>query len=231
MEIKNEKWKSLFEVQNSQIATNKAVEEKIDSYYFIYDCDVNRISFINSAFETITGYCPTTFTIDQLIEMIHPEDQPYFFNCEEKGLCLTNTLLFNEHFNYLMSYSYRIKTINGSYIWIKQQCQALEVSNQGHLTKTLVIHQRICDENFERPENDYKIFDKSRNIYLGIDNCYNLTKRELEVLEHIKNGDSSLEIAEKLFTSKYTIDTHRKNILKKTNSSNFLELLKKISIV
>lgn len=229
IEVKNTKWKELFDNQMSKKATNAPAEEQIHSYYFIYDCDVNQVSFINSAFETITNYSAKNFTVEQLIDSIHPDDQPYFFSCEEKGLEFTNSLSFNDHFQYIQSYSYRIKCKNDQYIWIKQQCQALEVNTQGHLTKTLVIHQRILENDFQRPINDFRIFDKSRNTYLDVENCYNLTKRELEILELIKNGFSSQEIGSQLYTSKYTIDTHRKNILKKTNSTNFLELIKKLS--
>jgi len=229
LEIKNEKWKELFDNQKSQTALNTPTISKISSYYFIFDCDVNKISFVNAAFDIITGYDSNTFTVEQLIEIIHPDDQPYFFNSEEKGLKFTNSLSFNEHFQYLISYSYRIKTNNGIYVWIRQQCQALEVNTQGHLTKTLVIHQKITDDDFKRTSNDYKIFDKSRNIYIDDNNCYNLTKRELQILELIQIGSNSAEIADQLYISKYTIDTHRKNILKKTNSSNFLELIKKLS--
>ena len=92
LEIKNEKWKDLFEQQKSQTASNEPTTEKIDSYYFIYDCNINQISFINLAFEIITGYDSKTFTVEKLIEMMHPEDQPYFFGCEEKGLQFTNKL-------------------------------------------------------------------------------------------------------------------------------------------
>lgn len=229
-EIKNSTWKELFENQNSQNAKNNPVIQQIDSYYFIYDCHTNQVSFINSAFETVTGYDPKTFTIEQLIEMIHPDDLSYFFDCESKGLQFTNSLAFNEHFNYLMSYSFRIKSAHGQYKWIRQQCQALEVNNQGHLSKNLVIHQSIADTNFVRAVNDHRIFDKSRNIYLDAENCYHLTKRELEILRLVQEGVSSLEISNRLFTSKHTVDTHRKNILKKTNSNNFIELIQKLSL-
>lgn len=227
--IKSYRWNELFEEQKSQTDNENIVIQKIDSYYFIYDCHDNQISFINSAFESITGYEPQRFTVEQLIEMIHPDDKPYFFSCEEKGLEFTNALASNEHFQYLLGFSYRIRLSNGSYQWIKQQCQALEVNNQGHLTKTLVIHQCIADSDYVRPMNDYRIFDKSRNIYLDADNCYHLTKRELQILKLIQEGSSSIEIANRLFTSKHTIDTHRKNILKKTNSSNFIALIQKLS--
>ena len=228
--IKNDKWKKLYDAQNSKTSKNEENTQLIDSYYFIYDCHLNQISFINSAFDTITGYDSATFKIDDLIERMHPEDRDYFFSCEEKDLLFKNNLSYNENFNYLFSYSYRICTNTGEYIRIRQTCQALEVNNSGHLTKTLVIHQRIEDFD-ERPINDHRIYDKTRNIYLDSENCYKLTKRELEVLNLIQIGYNSVEIADKLCTSKYTIDTHRKNILNKTNSANFIELLRKLSFV
>jgi DNA-binding CsgD family transcriptional regulator len=168
------------------------------------------------------------FVIDQLIDIMHPEDQPYFFECEERDLEFKNTLSFNEHFNYLYSYTYRIKIKTGEYVRIRQTCQALEVDNKGHLTKTLVIHQRIANFD-ERPNNDRRIYDKTRNIYLDTQNCYKLTKREFEILLLIQEGLNSEEIAKKLHSSIYTINTHRKNILNKTNASNFIELLRKLS--
>lgn len=51
-----------------------------------------------------------------------------------------------------------------------------------------------------------------------------LTKREKEVLKLIAKGMSTLEIAEKLFVSKHTIDTHRKNLLGKLNIKNSVGL-------
>lgn len=227
-EIKNEKWKELFEKQKSQTAKNKENPSRIDSYYFIFDCDVNKISFVNAALKTLAGYEPDTFTIEKLLEIIHPEDQPYFFACEERDLAFTNNLLFNEHFRYLFSYTYRILTKTNEYIRIKQTCQALEVNNQGHLTKTLVIHQKT-DDFEERPINDHRIFDKTRNIYLDSENCYNLTKTELKILHFIQEGLNSKEIAKILCKSQHTVITHRKNILKKTNSDNFIQLLRKLS--
>lgn len=227
-EIKNEKWRELFYKQKSKTSNNQEKPALIDSYYFIYDCEVNKFSFINSAFHTVTGYNTETFTVDKLIETIHPDDKSYFFACEEKDLAFTNSLLFNEHFRYLFTYTYRILTASHEYIYIRQTCQALEVNNQGHLTKTLVSHQKIEDYR-ERPINDHRIFDKTRNIYLDSENCYNLTKTELKILGLIQEGLNSREIAEELCKSQHTVITHRKNILKKTNSDNFIQLLCKLS--
>jgi DNA-binding NarL/FixJ family response regulator len=54
----------------------------------------------------------------------------------------------------------------------------------------------------------------------------NLSKREKEVLQLISEGLTTGEIADKLFTSKRTIETHRQNMLGKTQSKNTASLIK-----
>lgn len=53
-----------------------------------------------------------------------------------------------------------------------------------------------------------------------------LSKRELEVLKLIGEGLTNGQIAEKLFTSKRTIDSHRKRIIEKTQAKNSAALIK-----
>ena len=53
-----------------------------------------------------------------------------------------------------------------------------------------------------------------------------LTRREKEVLEHISNGLTNQEIADKLFLDVTTINSHRKNMLTKFNVKNTAALVK-----
>ena len=53
-----------------------------------------------------------------------------------------------------------------------------------------------------------------------------LTRREKEVLSLIAEGSTNIEIAEKLFISVSTVDTHRKNLLLKLNARNTASLVK-----
>ncbi len=53
-----------------------------------------------------------------------------------------------------------------------------------------------------------------------------LTSREKEIIVLLEKNLSSKEIAETLFISVRTVETHRKNILKKTDTTNLLSLLK-----
>lgn len=53
-----------------------------------------------------------------------------------------------------------------------------------------------------------------------------LSRRELEILKLIGQGMTSQEIADMLFIGKTTVDTHRKNILRKLSLSGKSELLR-----
>ncbi|TLX73062.1 response regulator transcription factor [Labilibacter sediminis] len=58
-------------------------------------------------------------------------------------------------------------------------------------------------------------------------NTKDISKREKEVLQLVAKGLTTKEIAEKLFVSKRTIETHRSNILKKLDVQNTAELITK----
>ena len=59
----------------------------------------------------------------------------------------------------------------------------------------------------------------------NIDERDMLSEREVEILVGICQGLSTQEIADKLFLSKRTVDTHRANILEKTGSNNTASLV------
>lgn len=59
-----------------------------------------------------------------------------------------------------------------------------------------------------------------------IDQDSDLTEREIEILQLIVNEYTNQEIADKLYISKRTVDTHRTNLLQKTNSKNTAGLVR-----
>ena len=70
------------------------------------------------------------------------------------------------------------------------------------------------------------------NIKDGLNNLLNsktnsslqLTKKETEIIEFLIKGYTSQDIADAIGLSKHTVDTHRRNILKKNDCSNTSEL-------
>ncbi len=55
-----------------------------------------------------------------------------------------------------------------------------------------------------------------------------ITKRESEILKLIADGLTNQEIADKLFISSFTVDSHRKNLLLKFNAKNTATLIKTV---
>lgn len=53
-----------------------------------------------------------------------------------------------------------------------------------------------------------------------------LSRREIEVLKLVANGLTNKEIAEKLFISPLTVDSHRKNLIAKLEARNTASLIK-----
>lgn len=55
---------------------------------------------------------------------------------------------------------------------------------------------------------------------------FKLTAREKEIIELLKNGATNKQIADQLFLSIYTVETHRKNLMRKLKLSSPSALMK-----
>jgi DNA-binding NarL/FixJ family response regulator len=72
----------------------------------------------------------------------------------------------------------------------------------------------------KKSSNDFSAMDDS------VVNKFRLSKQEKEIIRLIIEGKTSREIADELFISKTTVDTHRRNINRKLEISNSSSLIK-----
>jgi DNA-binding NarL/FixJ family response regulator len=94
-----------------------------------------------------------------------------------------------------------------------------------HAIKTVASGQQYLSPEISM--NLLKKIQKSQEKNLSKDRAPGIiSKRELEVLKLIAEGYTNAEIAEKLFSSKRTIESHRKNLLEKTQVKNSAALIK-----
>lgn len=114
--------------------------------------------------------------------------------------------MFNPTFIFVTAYNqYAIKAIkNEAFDFLLKPVDIEELS------ETLDRYRLKCFKKTKTIRNQH-VFD-----------C--LSEREKDVLEFLLEGLSSKEIAEKLFISKTTVDTHRRNILDKTGLKSTIEL-------
>lgn len=64
-------------------------------------------------------------------------------------------------------------------------------------------------------------------IHKEKENLFELTGKELQILELVLSGMTNREISEKLQKSKRTVETHRFNLMRKMNVKNLIDLSKK----
>ncbi len=98
----------------------------------------------------------------------------------------------------------------------------LKNSSKDELLQTirLVMNNQSSFPYLEPKEEN--LFDKQDNFLRQ----FNLTRRETEIILLIKNNFTNQQIADKLFLSIYTIETHRKNIMQKLGLNNPAALMK-----
>ena len=101
--------------------------------------------------------------------------------------------------------------------------QAIKNNANGYLSKNCSIDdiKKTISNCFKKNINLPKIsIEGEDNISDGFSLKYKLTEREKEIIKHILDQKSNVEIAEKLEISKRTVETHRKNIMLKLNVKN-----------
>jgi DNA-binding NarL/FixJ family response regulator len=110
--------------------------------------------------------------------------------------------------------------------------QMIEAGVKGFLLKNTSIDEVLdAIETVSRGENCFSqelLYNIVRNLSHSNRTNYNdpnLSEREIEILQLICEGLSNQEIADKLFISKRTVDTHRSNILDKTGTNNTASLV------
>lgn len=90
------------------------------------------------------------------------------------------------------------------------------------------LHTVKCGRMYFSPEVSEKITSVALNGHKKPDAAIEprLTDRELEILKLISEEYSNAQIAEMLFISERTVETHRKNMLRKTNNKTIVGLMK-----
>ena len=102
--------------------------------------------------------------------------------------------------------------------------QLLSKGGNGYLLKNMerddlieAINEVLNDKIFLSKAANQKILEQYNNVTDALNNVPVLTRREKEILQLLYEGFTGPQIAEKLFLSPYTIETHRKNLLQKLN--------------
>jgi DNA-binding CsgD family transcriptional regulator len=177
--------------------------------------------------------------LDGFERIMHPDDR---FIVTKSGYHFMKMVLKadrEELRNYKLIYDFRIRTMasgvenhdKSDINWIRmtEQQSVLEFDKKGNPWLALSIMNISPDQNSERPGRSRLINQITEQVIdytaKSESSIFNLSVRETEILRLISKGLSSKQIADKLFISVHTVNTHRQNIISKMNVSTTTEAI------
>jgi len=207
-------------------------------YYYIFNFETYKLDFVSDGVRTVLGIEPDSFTLDYFFSILNPEDKDKMYEKEAIALDFFNHRLTREEMPlYKVSYLMRLRHSDGHYKTILHQARSINISNEGKIQQTLAVHTDISylnipfDHHISFIGNNGKSYFAIETIapYEFVENKFKeqFTKREIEIIIKIAKGNSFTEIAELLNISPQTINTHKKNILKKAGCKRSPELIAK----
>jgi len=111
--------------------------------------------------------------------------------------------------------------------------QFLSRGGNGYLLKNMeraelltAINEVLGDKVFLSAAATQKILEQYNSVNSALKNNSILTRREKEILHLLYEGLNGPQMAERLFLSIYTIESHRKNLMQKLNVNSTQQLLK-----
>lgn len=109
----------------------------------------------------------------------------------------------------------------------------MDAGISGFILKTIgrnelieAINEVSCGNVYFSREVSNEILRSLANRNDSEEETYRLTDREIEILKLISQEFSNADIARQLYISERTVETHRKNIYRKTNTKTIVGLIK-----
>lgn len=129
--------------------------------------------------------------------------------------------------DFKLIYDYRRKDKQGDYIRVVEQQNVLELDRDNNVWLALSILDISPDKDILTPSRCRLINSKTGDFFHfpPEEEPPKLSSREVEILSLISKGMISKQIADKLFISVNTVNTHRQRIIEKLNVSNTAEAI------
>jgi DNA-binding CsgD family transcriptional regulator len=205
-------------------------------YYFILNFFDVTFEYVSPDVMKVVGCRPEDYNFGVIFDKVHPDDS--------NSMRLKEGIASNFFYKqispnkipfYKSTYTFRIKNPNGGWKTILHQSIALQMTEDDRIHYVLCVHSDIT---FLSPNADdvisflgingepsYTVSVKAPQAINQPANNSLISQREKEIIVLLAEGFSSKQIAGQLYISQHTVDTHRRNLLKKTGAQNTLELV------
>ena len=204
---------------------------------YVLDYRTREYCYVGQNTRQVIGIPPEPFLdggVPFCHQQMHEDDLKIFLGITFQKRLTHLVTVKEERDKYWYTINYRLKDFQGKNVHVLQQTKMLEVDEQGY---PLVVMGYIT--NITNIKHDNRIVDTiskwdekkglcclNKDIYFPGNDDIRLSERETEILKWVLEGLSSKCIADKLYLSTHTVNTHRKNMLVKTNAKNTADLLR-----
>ena len=206
------------------------------SFFYVVETPAHKYHFMGKQQVNVSGYSNEEFIergVELFLQNVHLEEVEIVLNQIYPAY---TTLIVNssaeDRKKIQFQYHYRFRRKDGEHVNLMEQLYLLEVDQVGLPALVLgnvitlgsndVLPIRasaklITDSGFSET-----IFSKT---YQSISNDISkVTDRELDILRNLATGKTSKQIGDELYISPHTVDTHRRNLLKKLDCRSVVEL-------
>jgi len=203
--------------------------EQNNQFFYVADAIHMKIHFASKGSKEILGIPPGELSFYHFMEATHPSDIQRLNLGRTKVVKVAQDLFIAEEGYTILSTNYKYRKPSGEYSDFLIQCYLFYTTIPYKTVFFLKIHTNI---------DGYKKIKHGYHYYIGTDLSYfrypddNLlmkgnifSDREFEIIGLIESGLDSEEIADKLFLSVHTVNTHRRNILVKAGKTHISELI------
>lgn len=208
--------------------------DKIDnSIITVFDLFKREHIYISPKFETFLGYCVSTAHetgTDYFNQMIHPEDFIFLMEAGVYFMEMGLNLPMEKIREFKLITTFRMKKADGALIRVLEQQSLLEFDKRGNFWLALSVLDFSPEQDLESPAQSRLLNFKTGELYhfppkeLSLA-AELLTNREKEILALLSKGFISKQIADKLFISVNTVNTHRQRIIEKLDVANTAEAI------
>ena len=215
---KEEEWKTKVEFLDNLSVYKNVVIYLINTY-------TNRFVYINDKTNILAGLSPELFMAENGLEFsisrLHPDHVEASLKLTQIGLNFYADSSLSDYKNIALNQNYLYKNGQDEYVQLLQQGMILEVDDSGRPALSIWLVHKVG--HIKKADSAALVitspsvvqlysYNRQQNI---IEAPKTFSDQERKIISLLAQGDDTKTIAQKLFISAHTVDTHRRNLIKK----------------
>lgn len=220
-----------FSKRLAEFSTVFSFLDKAASFFYLFDFVQMRYLYCSESIRDIMGYSARDWIErgpDWVFSTVFPDDVRRLKDLHKALFAQYYSLPVADRKDYKYVWEVRVVRKDGRVIWLMQRGSFIEVDPEG---KPMITFDVLSDTTPFKKDNSMTLtmFKHADNqdfkLYFPLAPHEPFSKREIELINLLSLGLNSKEIAEKLFISPHTVDTHRRNMLRKAGVSDSMKLV------